>query len=146
RSLASRSADRIAFANMENSIHLAFQPHSKLTLVYTIYSTDANFGRFGNQEAFGMFEGLPAGGYVKVGRFRTPFGLRMDDHTVATRTGFLDFVGGGSFLPYDPRGTDAGVEIGAEAKGIYGRAAITNGNAPTVIGGAPTFAEAKTIK
>jgi hypothetical protein len=138
--------DRVGFANMENDIHLAFQPHPKLTAVYTLYATDAAGGTFRTNEAFGMIGGMPANGYVKVGRFRTPFGLRMDDHTVATRTGFLDFIGGGSFLPFDPRSTDAGVEVGAESHGIFGRAAVTNGTAPLVIGGAAGFSEAKTIK
>jgi len=138
--------DRVGFANMENDIHLAFQPHQNLTLVYTLYATDAAGGTFRTNEAFGMIGGMPLNGYVKLGRFRTPFGLRMDDHTVATRNGFLDFIGGGSFLPYDPRSTDAGVEIGGESRGIYARAAVTNGDAPLVIGGANGFSEAKTIK
>jgi hypothetical protein len=138
--------DAIGFANMENDIHLAFQPHPSLTLVYTLYATDAAGGSFRINEAFGMFNGMPMNSYVKAGRFRTPFGLRMDDHTVATRNGFLDFLGGGSFLPYDPRGTDAGVEVGAESHGIFGRASFTNGRAPLVINGAPAFSEAKTLK
>src|SRR5258706_3104140 len=101
QTVGSDGLDRVGFANMENDIHLAFQPHPKLTAVYTMYATDAAGGTFRTNEAFGMIGGMPANGYVKVGRFRTPFGLRMDDHTVATRTGFLDFIGGGSFLPFD---------------------------------------------
>jgi len=65
----------------------------------------------------------------------------MDDHTNATRNGFLDFYGGflappnyaftdtikTRFLPYDPRLDDMGVELGAERGSLYGRMAITNG-------------------
>ena len=44
------------------------------------------------QDAFGMISGFPLDGYVKAGRFRSPYGLRMDDHTVATREGFLNLT------------------------------------------------------
>ena len=68
----------------------------------------------------------PFDGYIKIGAFRNPFGLRMDDHTVATRQGFLDFfpstVPSGlanlvqtTFLPFDPRSTDEGIEVGADS-------------------------------
>src|SRR5438094_604605 len=78
--------DRLGFFNMENALHVVFQPHSKLTLVY---SRDAFSQRQGpgsgsvqNADAFAILGGLPLNGYIKAGRFRVPFGLRMDDHTV----------------------------------------------------------------
>ena len=91
-----------------------------------------------------MIGGLPSNGYVKAGRMRIPFGLRMDDHTVATRNGFADFGTGGPFLPYDPRKPDMGVEIGAERAGWSGRAAFTNGQSSVLSGNG--YAEAKTVK
>jgi hypothetical protein len=138
------SLDRFGFFGMENNLHLAFQPHSKLTLVY---SRDA-FGLSGSsagveqKEAFGLL-GSAAGTYVKVGRFRNPFGLRLDDHTVATRNGFLDFTSGESFLPFDPRNPDQGVEIGSVRGMFYGRAAFTNGSS-NLFGN--LYAETKAIK
>lgn len=143
-----RSADRperLGFFNMESEIHLAFQPHDMLTLVYTLdgfASGPTNTVR--SKEAFGMIQGLPCDGYVKVGRLRTPFGLRMDDHTVATRAGFGDFGTGGSFLPYDPRNPDMGIEIGADRGGWFGRAAFTNGQSSVL--STNGNAEAKTGK
>lgn len=137
--------ERLGFFNMENAIHLAFQPHDKLTLVYTLdgFATGpTNVVR--SKEAFGMIGGLPGNGYVKAGRFRVPFGLRMDDHTVATRNGFGDFGTGGSFLPYDPRQADMGVEIGADRAGWSGRAAFTNGQSSLFTPNG--YAEAKTFK
>jgi hypothetical protein len=122
---------------MENALHLAFQPHSRLTLVYTRDGFDAGSS---TKEAFGMLSGFPLDGYLKAGRLRTPFGLRTDDHTVATRNGFLDFFaplaqfsGAGDyvvpgFLPYDPRQPDMGVEAGAGYGPILARLAVTNGN------------------
>lgn len=130
------SIARLGFFNMQNAIHLAFQPHSRLTLVYTLdaFSTGPFAGAYVPKEAFGMFAGLPFNGYLKAGRFRNPFGLRMDDHTVATRRGFTDFASNESFLPYDPRASDMGLEIGGEQSGIYGRAAWTTGQSEVLSG------------
>jgi hypothetical protein len=143
------SLDRFGFFNMESAIHIAFQPHPRLTLVYThdTFSSGGNpIGTVTRQkEAFGMIGGFPWDGYVRAGRFRIPFGLRMDDHTVATRAGFLDFVSPGyTFLPYDPRQPDMGLELGAERSHVFGRAAYTNGRANVV--GAGPYAETKTLK
>ena len=138
--------ERLGFFNMENAIHLAFQPHDMLTLVYTVdaFATGNTDNVARSKEAFGMIGGLPYNGYVKAGRIRNPFGLRMDDHTVATRNGFGDFGTGGSFLPYDPRRSDMGVEVGVDRSGLFGRAAFTNG--ASSIFSANGYAEAKTGK
>ncbi len=115
--------DRLGFYNMESSLHFTFQPHPRLTLVY---SRDGFNEGSSSKEAFGMI-GLPAGMYLKAGQFRVPFGLRMDDHTVATRNSFLDFQSGERFLPYDPRKMDRGVEVGGDRGSMFARAAFTNG-------------------
>jgi hypothetical protein len=151
----SDSTDRDGFYNMENAFYLTFQPHSKLTLVY---ARDGFNEGSSTKDAYGMFTGLPVNGYLKAGRFRTPFGLRLDDHTVATRNGFLDFFGGFSappsyqftdtirtrFLPYDPRQDDMGIEVGGERSNFYGRMSYTNG-AANPLGPAP-YAGAFTAK
>src|SRR5262245_8969916 len=116
--------DRIGFFSMENAFHLTSQPPSKLTLVYTRDGFDAGST---TRDAFGMISGGPWNSYLKAGRFRTPFGLRMDDHTVATRNSFLDFQSGQTFLPYDPRFPDEGLEVGVDRGGFFGRAAFTDG-------------------
>jgi hypothetical protein len=127
-SVTSDSLDRFGFYNMENAIHLAFQPHDRLTLVYTRDGFDRSST---TQDAWGMISGLPYDGYVRAGRFRNPFGLRMDDHTVATRNGFLDLQPfPDRFLPFDPRTPDMGVEVGANPGDFFGRMAITNGGVP----------------
>lgn len=155
--LANRHTDvdrfeRLGFFNMENAIHLAFQPHPRLTLVYTLDAfAQGPVSSVTGKEAFGMVGGLPGNGYLRAGRFRVPFGLRMDDHTVATRAGFGDFGTGGSFLPYDPRLPDMGLEVGMERSGWFGRASFTNGasgRAPNAspIAGANPYAEAKAVK
>jgi hypothetical protein len=122
-SVHSDSLDRLGFFSMENAFHLTFQPHPKLTLVYTRDGFDNGSS---TKDAFGMFT-LPGNGYLKAGRFRTPFGLRMDDHTVATRNSFLDFQTQQSFLPYDPRNPDMGFEVGGSTANGFARLAYTNG-------------------
>lgn len=116
---------RFGFYSMETALHLAFQPHERLTLVYT----NDGFNGFPRvtREAWGMI-GLGHSHYLRVGQFRVPFGLRMDDHTVASRNGFLEFQGGGSALPYDPRQVDQGLEFGGADGSHYGRVAFTNGS------------------
>jgi hypothetical protein len=138
------SLDRLGFFNMENNVHLAFQPHARLTLVYSLDAFAAGgVATVRGKDAFAVLGGLPANGYLKAGRLRVPFGSRMDDHTVATRNAFLDFASGETFLPYDPRLPDMGVEWGMERGGAYARLAFTDG-ASNVFGGG--FAGAKTVK
>lgn len=139
--VASASAARAAFFNMENALYVTFQPHPRLTMVY---SRDAFNESVLAQDEFGMISGFPLDGYVKAGRFRSPFGLRMDDHTVATRVGFLNLVGSPSFLPYDARFPDMGVEVGADHGIWFGRASLTNG-AANVFGAQP-FAQTVATK
>lgn len=133
--------DRLGFYNMENSIHLTFQPHARLTMVY---SRDGFNEGSSTKEAFGIL-GLPSGMYLKAGQFRVPFGLRMDDHTVATRNSFLDFQSGQRFLPYDPRKTDRGVELGGERGRMFARVAFINGGTDPFAGTNST-AQAATAK
>jgi hypothetical protein len=114
---------------MESQIHLAFQPHPRLTLVYTTdgFSTDPN-PRV-TREAWGMI-GIGNDHFVRFGVFRNPFGLRMDDHTVSTRNAFIEFQPQPKFLalPYDPRIADQGVEVGGGRGPWQGRLAFTNGS------------------
>jgi hypothetical protein len=140
--------ERLGFFNMESAIHLAFQPHDMLTLVYSL-----DVPAFGptnlplrSREAFGLLGGQGKQAYVKVGRFRNPFGLRMDDHTVATRGGFGELGTGGTFLPYDPRFPDMGVELGGDVGSWYGRVALTNGPANALAPSGNTTVDGRSIK
>lgn len=115
--------DRAGFWNMQNSIYATFQPHPRLTLVYNLEAVGTNYE---SRDAFALL-GIGADHYLKAGQFRVPFGLRMDDHTVATRNSFLDYQTQGRFLPYDPRRVDRGVEFGGTHGSFFGRASFTNG-------------------
>lgn len=115
--------DASGFFNMESGLHVTFQPVSRLTLAYSTLTSPS--GLASTRDAWGMIGMGPH--YLKAGQFRVPFGLRMDDHTVATRNSFLDYYGGGRFLPYDPHFSDRGVEFGATHGSMFGRASWTNG-------------------
>jgi hypothetical protein len=138
-------AERLGFYNMENSLQFAFQPHARLTVVmaFDAFAAGAT-SQVVSKEAFALLRGLPLDGYLKAGRFRVPYGLRLDDHTVATRNGYGDLTGIARFLPYDPRQVDMGVELGAERGSFFGRVAFTNGTASVF--GADPYAEAKALK
>jgi len=136
--------DRFGFFQMETELHMAFQPHPRLTLAYT---TDG-FGTQGNplsggarvtREAWGMI-GISGNSYLRAGVFRVPFGLRLDDHTTATRNGFQEFQPNGfnpvhHVLPYDPRISDEGVELGGTKDKWQGRLAYTDGGSFVFSGG-----------
>src|SRR2546423_761918 len=128
--LSPDGAHRFGFYNMESNLSITFQPHERLTLVYTNDGLNgpniaSNTPRV-TRDAWGMI-GLGANHYIKAGQFRNPFGLRLDDHTVGTRNGFLDFQSRASVLPFDPRLTDQGVEFGGGMGSTFGRIALTNG-------------------
>ena len=137
----SKGVDRAGFFNMENAIYTTFQPHPRLTLVY---SRDGFNAGSTTKDAFGMI-GVTPDVYLKAGQFRTPFGLRMDDHTVATRNSFLDVIGGSSFLPYDPRKPDQGLEVGGAFGSMFGRVAVLNGGS-NPLGSDPNHSQAVAAK
>lgn len=148
--LANRHTDtdaieRLGFYNMENSLQFAFQPHARLAVVLALDAFAANASaQVVSKEAFALLRGLPLDGYLKAGRFRVPYGLRLDDHTVATRNGYGDLTAVGRFLPYDPRQVDMGVELGAERGPVFGRASFTDGS--SAVFSARPYAEAKALK
>jgi hypothetical protein len=71
------------------------------------------------REVFGMLRRLPGEGYVKVGKFLLPYGLRLQDDAeyVRERTGFTY------------RTPDVGVELGFEPGPLAFAVALTNGTA-----------------
>jgi hypothetical protein len=78
------------------------------------------FGPFQRYEIFGIGRILPAEGYLKLGRFTVPYGLRLDDHTsyVLDATPFRNNTG-----------QQAGVEVGISPGSFDFLAAVTNGTA-----------------
>ncbi len=114
-----------SFFQMQGALYTTLRPHPHLALVW-----HNDFNDFGAQsrDLYGMIDGLPSDLYLRFGRLRVPFGLRQDDHTGATRGGFVDAAGGGTgALPYDPRTVQTGFEAGFYPGPLQVTAALTNG-------------------
>jgi hypothetical protein len=78
------------------------------------------FGPFSRYEIFGIGKILPSNGYVKLGRFTVPYGLRFDDHTSYVREA----------TPFrNNAGQQTGIEVGISPGGFGFLAAVTNGTA-----------------
>ncbi len=108
------------FFTMQGALYLSATLGQNITL---FFNNDFGFGGFGqNRELWGMIKRLPLEGYLKIGRFRVPYGLRIDDHTsyIKDRFGF----GTGS--------QDNGVEFGFVPSTYFLNLSVTNGLAPTI--------------
>ncbi len=76
------------------------------------------FGPFNRYEVFGIARILPASGYIKLGRFTPPYGLRLDDHTSSVR----------EVTPFrNNTGQQTGIEVGLNPGPFSLLAALTNG-------------------
>jgi hypothetical protein len=84
------------FLQMEGNLYLTFQPDPRVSACVVR-------GISGSYEIYGLIQGLPASGHVRVGRFVTPYGWRLADHTAFVRAF-------GGFMP--PAHSDVGVEVG----------------------------------
>lgn len=76
------------------------------------------FGPYNRLEAFGIARILPANGYLKLGRFAPPYGLRFDDHTSFIRQA----------TPFrNNMGQQTGLELGFRTGPVVAMGALTNG-------------------
>ncbi len=62
--------------------------------------------------------GVPGVSYVKVGKFKPPYGLKLDDHQSYIRSG----------IGFGTTSQDLGIEVGREVDGLSVIAAILNGS------------------
>jgi hypothetical protein len=113
------------FFPMQGQVNFAVTPIDQLTLVasHGIVVQSPGFpSPYIARELYALFRGMPENLYIKVGRFRLPFGLRQDDHTSFIRTA--------QFLPYDSQQDDAGIEVGSVGRNWFGEASFTDGGEP----------------
>jgi hypothetical protein len=76
------------------------------------------FGPYNRLEVFGIARILPVNGYVKLGRFAPPYGLRFDDHTSFIRQA----------TPFrNNMGQQTGLEVGFRSGSLIAMGALTNG-------------------
>lgn len=100
------------FFQMQGDVYFNFQMDDALSLYY-------DQGISSSYELFGMWQGLPLTGYVKVGRFVPAYGWRFDDHTAFTREAL-------GFFP--PANSDVGVEFGMSPGRLDMQLSVVNGN------------------
>ena len=106
---------RTSFFPMQADVYLNLNISKKVSVF-----VNPAFGPFQRYEIFGIARILPADGYLKLGRFSVPYGLRFDDHTSYVRDA----------TPFrNNSGQQTGVEAGI-SPGPFGLlAAVTNGTA-----------------
>lgn len=112
------------FFPMQANLRVAVTPLDYLSIVgsHGLYlETSSASEPYLAREWYGLFHGLPYNGFVQVGKFRSPFGLRQDDHTSFVRT--LDF------LSFDSQVEDAGIAVGATGRNGWFELSFTNGEA-----------------
>jgi hypothetical protein len=111
----SKDRSQSTFLTMQGALYLSANLGEHLTL---FYNNDFGYGGFGqNREMWGLFKKLPYNAYVKVGRFKVPYGIRLDDHTSFVK----DRLGFGTQSHQD------GVEIGLTPATFFTHLSITNG-------------------
>ncbi len=99
------------FLQMQGDIYLAFQLDERFAAYF-------DRGISGSYEVFGTAHLLPAGGYLRAGRFAPPYGWRLADHTAFVREAQ-------GLAP--PGHTDVGLEVGFSPGAWALQAAVLNG-------------------
>jgi hypothetical protein len=113
---------RSAFEVNEANLYLEAQLLRRVLTVYIDQKVGP--GNAAAREVFGMFTGLPAEGYAKVGKFFLPYGLRIVDDKEFIR----DITGFNFTTP------DQGVEVGIEPGQFSLSASLSNGSAGSAEG------------
>jgi hypothetical protein len=108
-----------SFFRMQGSFYLSYAPFEQ---VRVYYNQDVN----GVRDLWGKI-GLPHDTYLRVGTFRPPYGLRMDDHTITEREDLQIPI---NVYGYDTRVPDVGVELGVVKTEYYAQMALQNGSGP----------------
>ncbi len=102
-----------SFFPMQTDLYFNLAVSKKISL----YINPA-FGPYNRLEAFAIARILPAIGYVKLGRFAPPYGLRFDDHTSFIRQA----------TPFrNNMGQQTGLEVGFRSGSVIAMGALTNG-------------------
>lgn len=111
------------FFPMQANLRVAVTPLDQLAIVgsHGLYLQTGGLASapYLAREWYGLFHGLPYNAFVQVGKFRSPFGLRQEDHTSFVRT--EDFLG------FDSQVEDAGIAVGSTGRNGWFELSYTNG-------------------
>ena len=118
-----------SFFQMQTALYATLVPLDNLAFVFSLDYNE--FSGSQTRDAFGLIQDDNENFYMKLGRIRGAYGLRQFDHTAGIRAGFLfPATGGvGGFLPYDPRSSDTGIELGVRPGDARLSFQFTNGGA-----------------
>lgn len=106
---------RSSFFTMQGALYLSANLGKNLAL---FYNNDFGFAGLGqNRELWGLVRSLPFHSYIKIGRFKVPYGIRLDDHTSFIK----DSLGFGT------HSQDNGIEIGFTPATLFAHFSLTNG-------------------
>jgi hypothetical protein len=111
-SLLREASQQTTFFPMQMDLYTEASLHEHLALY-------ADIGAAGSYEVFALVRNLPLRGYFKAGMFVPPYGTRLADHTASIR----------ERMGFDPRGKDAGVEVGIEPGPLTLQLSLQNGEA-----------------
>lgn len=111
-------AGRSSQFDMQGDLHVGVQMDRR-------FAAYVSTGKGGVQDYAGLAYVLPAGGYLKAGRFTPDYGWHWDDHTLASRRYLLDENGS----PSPAALTDAGLEVGMHGQGWEATGSLLEGGA-----------------
>ncbi len=100
-----------SFVQMQGDLYVNYEMSPRWSVYY-------DKGLYGGFEAFGLGHVLPQSGYLKVGRFYPPYGMRVADHRSFVRERF----------GFGQRLSESGVEIGFHPQLFSTALALTNGS------------------
>ncbi len=106
-----KEAKYTSFLQMQGDIYLSAHVTKSLLLYF-------NKPALSGFEVFGLINGLPINGYLKIGRFTPAFGTQIDDHTV--------FIRSKTVFPVFRR-DDTGIEVGISPQSFMWNVGIYNG-------------------
>jgi len=102
---------------MQGAVYLGFTPSDHVVLYY---SHDIAAASQKERDWYGMLRGLTGLNlYIKAGQMRTPYGLRLDDHSSFIRAEENNPPGEEGMMDLDPRRTYPGLELGFIKKHVF---------------------------
>ena len=120
---------------MQGAVYLGFTPADHVVLYY---AHDLAAASQKNRDWYGMLRNLTSLNlYVKAGQMRSPYGIRLDDHSAFVRGQEQNPPGEEGMMDLNPRDTFPGVEVGVTPKSFFAHIAYQDAQGTS----SPNFTE-----